>query len=368
MHTETTAPAATIDPRRRYLCRHIFTAGHRCGSPSLRGQDLCYYHTRTRREGPCAGRTGTFTLARIDDRPAVQIALYDVLSRLAGGDIDYKRGSILLYGLQIASSNLGRGKQSIADQPPQVEEIISDYDLGDLAPITEIPEPESAAPESAAPEPAAAAQTTHAAPAPSSAKTAAQPPVEEPNTMPAPHLATEMFDPTPSATATWDPSPSASPRTAAPPTTVILSEGDEHRISSALPQSQTNAPNTASTEAPNTASRYAKPSGLALSGEQNKGALAPGVCPSQEASPTPSAITAGLPTRDATGRLYPPAHKLDPPDTGRIPWPRTGKTPTTNPALTTPNTNPSPEELGRTQIHNPAPASSEPHNSALVAA
>jgi hypothetical protein len=168
MHTETTTPT-TIDPTRRYLCRHVFTDGHRCGSPSLRGQDLCYYHTRTRREGACAGRTGTFTLARIDDRPAVQIALYDVLSRLAGGDIDYKRGSILLYGLQIASSNLGRNPQPIADQPPQVEEITSDHHLGDLAPITEIPEPEPAANPVSTPQETAILSPAAAIPSPDAA-------------------------------------------------------------------------------------------------------------------------------------------------------------------------------------------------------
>jgi len=136
MYTNTPT-ATTANPNRRYLCRHIFTDGHRCGSPSLGGQDLCYYHTRTRHEGASAGRSGTFPMSHIDDRAAVQIALYDVLSRVAGGDIDVKRGSVLLYGLQIASSNLGR-PQPVAEQPPQVEQVIHDYDLGDLAPITEI--------------------------------------------------------------------------------------------------------------------------------------------------------------------------------------------------------------------------------------
>ena len=139
-YSEPSAANPAIDPKRRYLCRHVFTDGHRCGSPSLRGQDLCYYHVRARREAPCANRSGTFVMSRIDDRHSVQLALYDVLSRVAGGDIEYRRGSVLLYGLQIASSNLARQEKSLADQPPQVEEVTSDYDLGDLAPITEIPD------------------------------------------------------------------------------------------------------------------------------------------------------------------------------------------------------------------------------------
>ena len=41
MHTE-------LDPKRRYLCRHVHTNGNRCGSPALRAQNFCYYHDRTR--------------------------------------------------------------------------------------------------------------------------------------------------------------------------------------------------------------------------------------------------------------------------------------------------------------------------------
>jgi hypothetical protein len=167
MHVDTpatSAAATAANPTRRYQCRHVFTDGHRCGSPSLRGQDLCYYHTRTRHEAPCAGRTGHFAMARIDDRGAVQIALYDVLSRMAGGDIDVKLGTSLLYGLQIASSNLGR-PQPVAEQPPQVEEVTSDYNLGDLAPIVEYYEPEPAA-EAVAPAETPTTRRNSAAPAP----------------------------------------------------------------------------------------------------------------------------------------------------------------------------------------------------------
>jgi hypothetical protein len=117
----------SIDPKRRYLCRHVHTHGHRCGSPALRGQNFCYYHNRTRREFPLAGRIGIFALQRIDDRAAIQIALYDVLSRVSAGDIDIKRAGILLYGLQIASSNLPRQEKPAAEPNAPVEEIISDY-------------------------------------------------------------------------------------------------------------------------------------------------------------------------------------------------------------------------------------------------
>jgi hypothetical protein len=128
----------TIDPSRRYLCRHVHTNGNRCGSPALRAQNFCYYHDRQRlSNAPLAGRIGIFKMQPIDDRDAIQIALYDVLSRITAGDIDNKRASILLYGLQIASSNLARRDKL---QPPTtlVEDITHHHALGDLAPIEEI--------------------------------------------------------------------------------------------------------------------------------------------------------------------------------------------------------------------------------------
>ena len=140
---ETTPAETATDPKRRYLCRHVFTEGHRCGSPALRGKDLCYNHSRSRREAPISGRSGTFPMPRIDDRAAIQLALFEVLSRLSGGDIDYKRGGILLYGLQIASSNLPRHATQAAEQQPQVDEVTHDIHLGDLAPIAEFPTPDT---------------------------------------------------------------------------------------------------------------------------------------------------------------------------------------------------------------------------------
>jgi hypothetical protein len=33
-------------------CHHIFPDGHRCGSPHLRRETLCYFHHPTRRHAP----------------------------------------------------------------------------------------------------------------------------------------------------------------------------------------------------------------------------------------------------------------------------------------------------------------------------
>ena len=100
---ETSAP-------KQYQCRHIFTDGRRCGSPCLRGEDLCYYHHTTRK--PVAnpqqrqGRRSAFDLPLPEDRSAIQRSIGEVLQRIASNDIDPRRAGLLLYGLQIASLNL----------------------------------------------------------------------------------------------------------------------------------------------------------------------------------------------------------------------------------------------------------------------
>src|ERR1039458_10304933 len=139
------APAKAIDPKRRYLCRHIHASGHRCSSPALRGANLCYYH-RASHQGPpiSVGRTpatAIFEMPQFDDRPGIQLALYNILARVASCDIDTKRAGLLLYGLQIASANLPRHAQSDTALQPQVDEVIYDHQLGELAPITEILDP-----------------------------------------------------------------------------------------------------------------------------------------------------------------------------------------------------------------------------------
>ncbi len=92
-------------------------------------------------------------MPRIDDRPAIQIAIYDILARIALGELELKTAGMLLYGLQIAASNLSQHEKALrhaaANPEPLVEDVVSNPFLGDLAPIEEIPDP---VPETTAPQ------------------------------------------------------------------------------------------------------------------------------------------------------------------------------------------------------------------------
>jgi hypothetical protein len=126
----------TIEPQtetpKRFQCRHIFTDGHRCGSPCLRGEDLCYYHHTTRKPAPHPrtrrSRRAAFEILLPEDRSAIQHSIGQVLQRIAANDIDPRRAGLLLYGLP----------KPQATQPELVEETTTHPELGTLAPPAEV--------------------------------------------------------------------------------------------------------------------------------------------------------------------------------------------------------------------------------------
>ncbi len=138
--------------QRRFQCRHIFTDGHRCGSPSLRHEHFCYYHHTTRRpkqpthHDPFLNPPNetNFVLPIPEDRRAVQQALGEIMNKLAANALDPRRAGLLLYALQIASANIKptRTKEAQRDEEDTVEEITVDPVHGTLAPIAEVGENE----------------------------------------------------------------------------------------------------------------------------------------------------------------------------------------------------------------------------------
>ena len=124
----------------RLQCRHIHVSGHRCGSPSLRGEIFCYHHHTTRKPIAKAeldlrrGHQSTFALPEPEDRAAIQLALGEIIRRIAASDLDPKRAGLLLYALQIASCNLPR---STPHPSEPVADIILDDLHGPIAPEAE---------------------------------------------------------------------------------------------------------------------------------------------------------------------------------------------------------------------------------------
>ncbi|MGO9402708.1 MAG: hypothetical protein ACLPVW_04460 [Terriglobales bacterium] len=108
-------------------CQHIKVSGTQCGSPALRKKSFCFYHQQDRpwavecySESEWA--TGEITLPYFEDAHSVQSVIRQVVQMVLQKRIERKTASLLLYALQIASSNLKRMEL----EKPQPEQVVID--------------------------------------------------------------------------------------------------------------------------------------------------------------------------------------------------------------------------------------------------
>jgi len=83
-------------------------SGKKCHAAALRGTPYCYFHTRVHHfaKAKPEPKYAPLKLPLLEDRSAIQLALAQILDALASARIDSKQAGLLLYGLQIASSNI----------------------------------------------------------------------------------------------------------------------------------------------------------------------------------------------------------------------------------------------------------------------
>src|ERR1039457_1981921 len=93
-------------------CRHVKTNGTQCGSPALKGKELCFYHEQNQPkevELYIDGERysdGSMVIPAFDDAHAIQTVIRQVVQLMLQRRIDRKDAGLLLYALQIASGNL----------------------------------------------------------------------------------------------------------------------------------------------------------------------------------------------------------------------------------------------------------------------
>jgi hypothetical protein len=114
------------------LCHHIHTAGNRCGSPALRGEEFCYFHHPTRRPRRGHGRKPRlpiFHLPNFDDRESVQRAFAKVVSRTISGRLDPQRAGLFLFILRLANQTFPSDSRELDTliQQAQANLAIADF-------------------------------------------------------------------------------------------------------------------------------------------------------------------------------------------------------------------------------------------------
>ncbi len=120
------------------ICRHIRTNGYQCGSPALATGAFCFYHqefhtrhrgfrhTELTRKYLISGQH--IELNSLEDRDSVQIALSVVINALACGQLEPRRATALLYGLQLASMNSAKLGQRIRGEGVREPELTPEGD------------------------------------------------------------------------------------------------------------------------------------------------------------------------------------------------------------------------------------------------
>lgn len=118
-------------------CHHIHANGVRCGSLSLVGRRYCYFHQRSRPVFVNFTNTNQnpslISIPLFEDAHGIQSTLHSVVFRLLDNRINCKTASLVLYALQIASSNLKHMKS----ETPAPDEVVTDIKLSE----TPSPEP-----------------------------------------------------------------------------------------------------------------------------------------------------------------------------------------------------------------------------------
>src|ERR1022692_4613763 len=133
-------------------CKHVKANGEFCGSPALRGREYCYFHLtvlgrrlRTQKH-IMQGENHYLQLPTLEDANSIQMALMQVMEALLRDQIDNKLAGLLLYGLQIASSNLQQGANFAQSKSTTVagsyDNFEQDYDLADTDCGLRVPEEE----------------------------------------------------------------------------------------------------------------------------------------------------------------------------------------------------------------------------------
>jgi len=94
-------------------CQHVKMSGDRCGASALRDQKFCRFHNCCRPaqvdvSTSAAVPAAPFLLPVLEDAASIQLAITQVCEHLLHRRLDAKKAGILLYAMQVASSNLGR--------------------------------------------------------------------------------------------------------------------------------------------------------------------------------------------------------------------------------------------------------------------
>ncbi len=116
-------------------CNHVLTNGEVCNAIPMRDSNFCYWHHKARARhrrherigGPITMEANSgLELPLLEDPNAIQVSIQEIMQAILDRRIDSKRAGLLLYSLQLASSNIRNLQPMPSDNAPQVGKIGED--------------------------------------------------------------------------------------------------------------------------------------------------------------------------------------------------------------------------------------------------
>jgi len=86
-------------------CTHIKVTGQQCGSPALRGEFFCYFHTRVIKGVQQRVDMQLHSMALLEDCESIQLSIMHVVDGLVKGTLDPTRARLIIQALRIAARN-----------------------------------------------------------------------------------------------------------------------------------------------------------------------------------------------------------------------------------------------------------------------
>ena len=86
-------------------CTHIKVTGQRCGSPALRREFFCYFHTRVIKGVQQRVDMQLHSMALLEDCESIQLSIMHVVDGLIKGTLDATRARLIIQALRIAARN-----------------------------------------------------------------------------------------------------------------------------------------------------------------------------------------------------------------------------------------------------------------------
>src|ERR1700675_4143454 len=111
-------------------CTHIKVTGQQCGSPALRREFFCYFHTPIIKGGQQRVDIRLDSMALLEDCEAIQLSIMHVVDGLVKGTLDPTRARLIIQALRIAARNAKNVRfddvHYRASEQPMVREVL-DY-------------------------------------------------------------------------------------------------------------------------------------------------------------------------------------------------------------------------------------------------